>query len=202
MADIHDTYLTIHSQGEGVYKERGSKFLAKAWPVESEAQVRDLLALVRKEYYDASHRCFAWQLGHDQSNYRFSDDGEPAGSAGRPIHGQIQSAGITNVLVVVIRYFGGTKLGVRGLINAYRASAREAIENAGIISQIRTCIINVSFDYPEMNHVMKIVKDYELNIVEQKFETTCRLSLTVRLRSAPEVKVQLQRINGLALSMI
>jgi len=156
-----DTYLTIKNSAKGLYKDKGSKFIALAWPVNTETEINQILADVKKEYYDARHHCYAWAIGQWREQFRQNDDGEPSGTAGKPIYGQILSAGLTNVLVVVVRYFGGTKLGVRGLIDAYKGATADAINNADIITKIIYQYYYIEFDYNSMNEVMTILKEYE-----------------------------------------
>ncbi|WP_338791643.1 YigZ family protein [Bernardetia sp. Wsw4-3y2] len=189
-----DTFLTIKEPSEGEYKEKGSKFLAFAFQVRTEDEIKERLDELRKKYYDARHHCYAYQLGQNGELWRANDDGEPNHSAGTPILNQIKSFNITDVLVVVIRYFGGTKLGVSGLINAYKTSTQEALENAEIEEKIITKIISFSFDYLGMNDVMKLIKDYDLEIINQEFTNTCQMKLSVRLAIEEEVEAKLQDI--------
>lgn len=203
MESNHDTYLTISSVSEGLYKDKGSKFISKAFPVESEEHIREVLTGIKKQYHDARHHCYAWILGHDQSNYRINDDGEPSGTAGRPIYGQLLSAGVTNVLVVVIRYFGGTKLGVRGLINAYKGAAQEALDQAVMVQRVRVKRIKALFDYPSMNEVMKIIKDYNLEITNHTYEqSSVVLIFSVRLTFEKEVVSRLRSVSNLTINTL
>lgn len=181
---FEDTYRTITKPSDGLFKDQGSKFIAKAFPVKTEEDVKKCLDDLRKEYYDARHHCYAYQLGFDKSAYRINDDGEPSGTAGRPIFGQLQSYDLTNILVVVIRYFGGTKLGVSGLINAYKSATKEALETNQIITKTINEIYEVSFKYPSMNDVMKILKDYNLTPLDQEFEMECKLKFSIRKNDA------------------
>ena len=181
---FEDTYRTITKTSDGLFKDRGSKFIAKAFPVKTEDDVKQCLTLLRKEYYDARHHCYAYQLGFDKSAYRINDDGEPSGTAGRPIFGQLQSFDLTNTLVVVIRYFGGTKLGVSGLINAYKTATKEALETAHIVTRTVNEVYEVHFQYPDMNDVMKILKDYSLTPFDQEFELECKLKFMIRKNNA------------------
>jgi uncharacterized YigZ family protein len=166
---FEDTYQEISEPSEGLFKDRGSKFFAHAYPVWSEDDIKLALDELKKKYYDARHHCYSWVLHPDKSAYRMNDDGEPSSTAGRPIYGQLQSYNLTNILVVVVRYFGGTKLGVPGLINAYKTAAKEALENAEIIEKLIKDVYQVEFAYPDMNIVMKILKDEELDQFEQDF---------------------------------
>ncbi|GEO03922.1 hypothetical protein AAE02nite_15860 [Adhaeribacter aerolatus] len=189
-----DVYLTIAAPAEGVYKEKGSKFLAYAYPVASEEEIKNILTGLRKEYFDARHHCYAYQLGTGGHQYRANDDGEPNHSAGDPILGQIRSAGLTNILVVVIRYFGGINLGVSGLINAYRTAAAEAIHAAEKIEKIETITIEVLFDYEQMNTIMSLIKEYKLQMLSQDFNIDCRLTLGVRKNLQEEITQKLADI--------
>jgi len=191
-----DTYLTISSSSQGIYKEKGSKFIALAFPVTSESEIKLKLIALRKEYHDARHHCYAYCLGADKSVWRINDDGEPAGTAGRPIFGQIQSKDLTNVLIVVIRYFGGIKLGKPGLINAYRTAAREAIEQASIITQLIEETYEVCFDYILMNDVMKILKEEQGVILGQKFENDCKIRFSIRRSSGMKITSRLSKVIG------
>ncbi|MCS4436415.1 IMPACT family protein [Aquiflexum gelatinilyticum] len=173
------SYLTLSTVSEGLFKEKGSKFLAFAYSVKSEQEIKEILDGLRKKYFDARHHCYAYMLGKNKDVFRANDDGEPNHSAGDPILGQIRSHSLTNVLIVVIRYFGGTKLGVGGLINAYKTAAAEAIANNQIIETEDSQELNLHFNYPEMNQVMKLVKDHELEISGQKFDNSCEIKLLV-----------------------
>jgi uncharacterized YigZ family protein len=194
----NDSYLTLAELSQGIYKEKGSKFIALACPVFSEAEVKERLAGWRKEYHDARHHCYAYRLGKDNPVYRVNDDGEPSGSAGRPIYGQIQSKELTNVLVVVIRYFGGTKLGIPGLINAYKTSTLDAFNNGRIITRTITEHCSVIFDYLSMNEVMKILKEENAQILEQAFDSRCRIIFSIRRDSGNKVRTRLQKIEGIS----
>ncbi len=192
---FEDTYRTITAFSEGIYKEKGSKFIALAHPVKTEAEVKEKLEKIRKEYHDARHHCYAWVLGPDKSAHRYNDDGEPSGTAGRPISGQIQSKDLTNILVVVVRYFGGTKLGVSGLITAYKTATRDALETADIISLTVNDVYELSFEYPLMNDVMRVIKDEGLKIERQDFRLTCKLSFRVRKNLSNKVYERLNKIH-------
>ncbi len=178
--DQKDTYLTLSKNSEGFYKEKGSKFLAFALVVRDEDDVKAQLAELKKKYYDARHHCYAYILGKHAEKYRANDDGEPGHSAGDPILGQIKSKGLTDTLIVVIRYFGGTKLGISGLINAYKTAAADAIENNSVRENLVLTKIKIQFEYPVLNKVMKLVKDHELEIVSQNMEMSCEMLLGVR----------------------
>ena len=172
--------MSIATPSEGLFKDQGSRFLAFAFPVESEAEVKEILSRIRKEYHDARHHCSAFRLGLDGSQWRASDDGEPAGSAGRPILGQIDSAGLSDVLVVVVRYFGGIKLGIPGLIRAYRTATADALQNAVVTGKIAGSWFTIGFDYGQMPGVMKVVKDMGLPQRGQDFGTECTMQVRVR----------------------
>lgn len=176
------SYRTIQSPATGVYKEKGSKFLAFAYPIESEPDIKNHLELLKKEYFDARHHCFAYVLGADRKKFRAFDDGEPNHSAGDPILGQIRSKDLTNVLVIVVRYFGGTKLGVGGLISAYKTAAEDALNKAVVIEQEVLKDIVITYDYTSTPEIMRLIKDLELQIRDQKFEQRCSLAAAYKLR--------------------
>ncbi|MCD6202456.1 MAG: YigZ family protein [Bacteroidales bacterium] len=175
-----DTYLTLASPASGQFRDRGSRFIALAWPVESEAAVKERLAQLKKQYYDARHHCYAFRLGPEQEFYRYSDDGEPSGTAGRPIYEQILSAGLFNVLIVVVRYFGGVLLGTGGLHNAYKLAARDAVEHAEIMEKIIEKQLIIHFGYKQLNSVMQMIDRAHLTIIDQHFGDSCRMKLRVR----------------------
>lgn len=182
----NDTYRSIDGISEGLFKDNGSRFIALAYPVESEDEVREIVSSVRKEYHDARHHCYAYRIGLDGAVFRSSDDGEPSGSAGRPILGQIDSAGLSDVLVVVVRYFGGIKLGIPGLIRAYKNSTADAISNAQIIEKVAGDWYLVQFDYSLMQPVMKLVKDLGLPCRAQQFDLQCSMEVRVRKKFESE----------------
>ena len=179
--DQFDAYRSIAAPAQGLFKDNGSRFIAFAYPVETEEQVKELVQALRKEYHDARHHCFAYRLGYKGDVWRASDDGEPSGSAGRPILGQIDSLGLSDVLVVVVRYFGGIKLGIPGLIRAYKTSTADALASAQIIEKIAARSFRVNFDYLSMNAVMKVLKDLDLQPSAQDFGEQCSLQVRVRL---------------------
>jgi len=197
-----DSYKTISRSSEGIYKDKGSKFIAIACPVITEEDVKERLSEIRNKYHDARHHCFAYVLGYDKSAFRYNDDGEPSGTAGRPIYGQINSKDLTNTLVVVVRYFGGVKLGVRGLINAYKAAASDALLQVDIITKTVNEIFSIEFDYLMMNSVMKIIKDADLKILSQDFQLDCKLEYIVRKKNADLVKEKYLKINGLKINYL
>ncbi|MCQ2172423.1 MAG: YigZ family protein [Bacteroidales bacterium] len=176
----NDTYMSISAPAEGLFKDNGSRFIALAYPVETEEEVKGIVAGLKKEYHDARHHCYAYRLGLDGGRWRANDDGEPSGSAGRPILGQIDSAGLSDILVVVVRYFGGIKLGIPGLIRAYRTSTADAIANAKQVQKIAGVWYRIGFDYSQMQQVMKVVKDLDLPQRAQDFGTGCSMELRVR----------------------
>jgi uncharacterized YigZ family protein len=176
-----DTYKTIAEPSpESLYKEKGSKFLGYAFPVTDEEEIKEHLERLKKQHHNARHWCYAWQLGKNYDSYRANDDGEPSNSAGMPIYGQIQSFELTNILVVVVRYFGGTKLGVSGLVQAYKTAAQLALESAKIVEHTIDKYLKITFEYPEMNTVMRIIKEEDLHIVHQNMHLSCEIVLAVR----------------------
>lgn len=197
-----DIYLTIQSPSQGIHKEKGSKFLAFAFPVSKEEQISQFQADLRKEYHDARHHCYAWRLGADKILYRANDDGEPSGSAGKPIYGQIQSRDLSDVLVVVVRYFGGTLLGVGGLIRAYRAASSDALDRSPIIERRVYDRMSLEFGYNQMNSVMKLIKDYQLDFEDQIFDLDCSLTLKVWKRNSEQVVREFSKIEGCKTSLI
>lgn len=177
---MDDTYKTIEGTAEGLYKDKGSKFLSFAYHVESEADVKEIVDGVRKKYFDARHHCYAYILGPEGKTFRANDDGEPSGTAGRPIHGQMMSAGVTNSLVVVVRYFGGILLGTSGLIVAYKEATRDVLSQAKIVEKTVDVRYRVKFEYIQMNDVMKILKDLDLVPKNQQYDQNCQLDFDVR----------------------
>jgi uncharacterized YigZ family protein len=199
---FEDTYLTILEHSEGLFKDRGSKFFGFAFPVTSEDEIKIHLAALRKLHPSANHHCYAFRLGADKQAFRANDDGEPAYTAGKPILGQLQSNDLTNVLIVVVRYFGGTLLGVSGLINAYKLAAADAIQQATIIEKTVDDVYEIQFEYLQMNAVMKILKDEALKIITQHFELDCQLTFIVRKSNAIKVVDLFYKINGLKIKYI
>ena len=188
-----DTYLTINDKGEGLYKEKGSKFIALAFPVTTDDEIKVILANLRKEYHDARHYCYAYQLGADKKKFRVNDDGEPTNSAGQPILGQINSNNLTNIVVVVIRYFGGKLLGVGGLINAYRTAAANALSDTKIITKTVNDLYELTFAYTIINDVMRLIEEEKLTIVEQTFEADCTIRIGVRLSKSEVIKKRIDK---------
>jgi len=193
---MDDAYKTIERESEGEYREKGSKFLAFAFPVFTEEEIKAHQKELRKKYYDARHHVYAFRLGADLKAYRCSDDGEPSNSSGPPVLGQIQSHGLTNILIVVVRYFGGTKLGVPGLIHAYRTAAAEAIANAAIVERFEEDRFTIEFDYLVMNDVMKILKDENPEQSNQQFDNQCQITLSIRRKSGLQLREKLEKIEG------
>ena len=182
---MNDTYKTIEKPSEEIlFKEKNSKFYGYAFPVTSEEEIKNHLDSLRKQHHGAVHFCYAFQLGTDKIQYRANDDGEPSNSAGMPIYGQIQSFGITNVLVVVVRFFGGVKLGVGGLISAYRTAAQMALEESQIIEKTIDVSFEISFDYKNMNKVMRVIKEKNLEIVSQEMNESCKIVIATRKKNA------------------
>ena len=180
MENTKDTYLTLAHESESIYKEKGSKFMAYATPLSIETDFSTFLERIKKEHPKARHYCYAWRLGMDKNLYRANDDGEPSGTAGRPTLGQIDSFGLTNVGIVVVRYFGGTLLGTSGLIQAYKESSADALRQGEIVEKTIHDIIDVRFGYDKMSDVMNAVKKLNITVLKQVFETDCLLTLNIR----------------------
>ena len=178
---IQDSYKSIAEESRGLFKDNGSRFIAHAYPVETEEEVKEIVAALKKEYYDARHQVYAYRLGYKGDKFRANDDGEPSGSSGRPVLGQIDSNGLSDILVVVVRYFGGIKLGIPGLIRAYKTSTADAIANARIVEKTASKIYRIHFGYMSMNPVMKVLKDMGLEQKNQHFDMECSIDTTVRL---------------------
>lgn len=195
---MEDSFKTIGKEGEGFYSEKRSKFLAFSHHVETEAQVKEIVAGYKKKYYDARHVCYAYVLGvdgvGDGVSFRMNDDGEPSSTAGKPIYGQLIKAELTDTLIVVVRYYGGVNLGTSGLIVAYREAALDCITNSVIEERIIEEKIEYSFVYPAMNDVMKIVKDLQPRIVSQQFDNTCSITLAIRQSMAPQLRARLEQL--------
>jgi len=189
--EIKDAYKSVGGTGEGLFKDNGSRFIAKAYPVETEDEVKEIVASLKKEYHDARHHCYAYRLGHLGDRFRANDDGEPSGSAGRPILGQIDSMGLSDVLVVVVRYFGGIKLGIPGLIRAYKTAAADALNQAGIVEKVAGKTFRVSFGYLSMNPVMKVLKEMGIQPSAQEFGNECSLTVRVRLSAVEDFRNRL-----------
>ncbi len=199
---MEDTFKTISTPSEGLFKDKGSKFIAYAYPVTSEDQIKEIVQSIKKEHYSARHHCYAWRLGHEKLLFRANDDGEPSSTAGKPILGQIQSFDLTNILIVVVRYFGGTLLGVSGLINAYRNAALEAINQAEIVEKLVEKDLLIEFDYGAMNDVMKLFKDEKLPQIEPQFDLRCRIKTHIRLSELNRIEDLLNKIEGLTITVL
>ncbi len=193
---VEDTYRSISEPSEGLFKDNGSRFIALAYPVETEDEIKAILDTVRKKYHDARHHCYAYRLGLKGDRFRANDDGEPSSSAGRPILGQIDSMGLSDILVVVVRYFGGIKLGIPGLIRAYKTSTSDALGTATIVEKIAGKDFSIRFPYLPMNSVMKIVKDLGLVMKNQDFGTDCAMEVRVRLAQEPSFMEKMSDVEG------
>lgn len=184
---MNDIYKTIVKPSQGLFKDKGSKFISYAFPVETEEEIKDIIARLRKEHHSARHHCYAWRLGTGNIIFRMNDDGEPSSSAGKPILGQLLRFDLTNILVVVVRYFGGTLLGVSGLINAYKSATADALNNAIIVEKLIYKKYRLDFTYNELNEVMQIIKNENLEITKTQFEEKCRLWFIVRKSEAGKI---------------
>ena len=197
MTAENDSYKTLATPAEALHKARNSKFYAFAYPVSSVEEVKPLLDALRKKFYDATHHCYAYRIGADGASVRANDDGEPSGTAGKPILGQLLSCGVTDCLVVVVRYFGGTKLGVPGLIDAYRQATASVLEVAEIVSRTVDSVFEVVFPYVNINDVMKIIKDIQPRVVSQNFDTICSMTLAIRQSLADRLTARLAAADGI-----
>ena len=195
MQELKDKYMSIAARSEGLYKELGSRFIAFAFPVETEDEVKDIVHSLKKEYHDARHHCYAFRIGREGEFFRYSDDGEPSGTAGRPILGQIDSAGLSDILVVVVRYFGGVKLGVPGLIRAYKTATADALANAQKAEKTACAPYRIEFGYMAMNDVMKLVKDMDLLPSAQDFGLACSMEVKVRLSQEADFCKKISKIS-------
>ena len=193
---FEDTYLTIEKPYDGIFRDRGSKFMAYAYPIKSEQDIKEILASLKKEHPKANHHCWAIRWGTDRSVFRLNDDGEPSGTAGRPILNILLSRNLTNIAVVVIRYFGGTLLGVPGLINAYKSATEQALNEALIVEKTLNDVYSLKFDYLQMNEVMKIIKDDYLEILQQQFDNDCSIQLSIRKTQVNQSVAKLQKLSS------
>lgn len=184
---MSDTYRTIETKSTGYFKDKGSKFYSYLYPVTGEDEIKEILTAIKKEHHSARHHCYAWRLGTEEIRFRANDDGEPSSTAGKPILGQLLSSEVTNVFLVVVRYFGGTLLGVSGLINAYRNAAADALQNANIIEKIIETNFELHFTYEKLNDVMHIIKQHNYNIANTQFEESCRIICSVRKSEAEKL---------------
>ncbi|MES2514226.1 MAG: YigZ family protein [Bacteroidota bacterium] len=194
------TYLTIEKKADLIFKDKGSKFFAFAFPVENDIQVKETLLQLKKEHPSANHHCYAYRLGADKLNFRANDDGEPSNTAGKPILGQIQSNDLTNILIVVVRYFGGTLLGVSGLINAYKTSAAQVINECVITEKYISFNYTITFPFDHLNDVMKLLKQLECKISTQQFDTDCEIGFSVRKSDSEQCEEKLKKLKGLKLA--
>lgn len=192
-----DTYKTIVAPSEGIYTEKRSKFIAMAFPVRTVDEIKVHLEACQKKYYDARHVCYAYMLGHERKDFRANDNGEPSGTAGKPILGQINSNELTDILIVVVRYFGGIKLGTSGLIQAYKAAAAEAIVAAEFVERTVDDVVSFLFEYPFMNDVMRVVKEMNPEIVQQAYDMDCSMTLRIRRSLMPALKARLEKVETL-----
>lgn len=202
MEPIKDSYLTIESDAEAIFKEKSSKFLCYAYHVECEEEINAHLEVLRKRYYDATHHCYAWRLGPFGERFRANDDGEPSSTAGKPILGQMLSREITNCLIVVVRYFGGTKLGVPGLIAAYKESAAAVLDEAIVVERTVDTRAKIDFSYMVMNEVMRIIKEEQPKIEEQIFDNLCSMTISVRNSRAEVVLDRLRKVEGAIIDIL
>lgn len=194
---MSDIFKTISALSSGQYTEKRSKFLAFAFPVSNVEEIKNILEEYQKKYYDARHVCYAYMIGHQRLTFRANDNGEPSGTAGKPILGQINSNELTDILILVVRYFGGVKLGTSGLIQAYKAAAAEAIAAATIIEKTVDEQITIAFEYPLMNQVMRVVKEESPSILSQSFDGDCLMTLSIRASLMPRLRQRLEKIDGL-----
>lgn len=199
---MKDSYLTIASPAEALYKVKSSKFLSYAYPIEREDEVAPLLDVLHKRHYDARHHCYAWRLGAEGERTRANDDGEPSSTAGKPILGQMLSRDVTNCLIVVVRYFGGTKLGVSGLIDAYKTATADVLDVAEVIERTVDVVVRVSFSYVVMNGVMKVIKDLQPKIVSQEFDNLCTMELSIRESESAMLIGRLEDVDGTSIEEI
>ncbi len=196
---INDIYYTIQTDTEATFTEKRSKFIAFVYPVQSVDEIKEHLAILQKKYYDARHICYAYMLGAERKDFRANDNGEPSGTAGKPILGQINSRELTDVFVAVVRYFGGIKLGTGGLIVAYREAASLALDEAEIITCTVDDCLTIRYEYPLMNEVMRVVKEEEPTIVTQQFEMDCLLTLSTRASAMPYLRQRMEDIHGVTI---
>lgn len=199
---FNENYKTITSKSEGFYKERGSKFISFAIPITNETDVKEFLEKIKKEYHDARHVCYAYILGFDKCAYRMNDDGEPSGTGGRPIYGQLLSFDLTNILVAVVRYFGGTKLGVSGLINAYKTATQDALNNAEIVTLEITDVYEIIYAYSMMNDVMRIMKEESLEQISSSFELECKISFQVAKKNSNKIYEKFLRLDNVKINYL
>ena len=194
---LPDTFKTISTATEGLFKDKGSKFISFAIPIENTDEIKEVLNEYKKKYFDSRHVCYAYMIGHERTVFRANDDGEPSGTAGRTILGQINSFQLTNVLIIVVRYFGGILLGTGGLVNAYKHAAADALDQANIIEKTVDSSISIEFDYILMNDVMRVIKEMNPTIIKQNFENNCNMLISIRNQNFDELQSKLSEIIGL-----
>jgi uncharacterized YigZ family protein len=199
---MKDTYKTISDRAEGEYKDRGSRFTAFVFPVDSESTAKTIIADIRKQYHDARHHCFAYKIGFENFIHRTYDDGEPSGTAGKPIYGQILSFGLTNILVVVVRYFGGKLLGTGGLIRAYRSAAENALNHAGIIERTIDDIVEIHFGYENQNNINLLMKTYKCKVLKRTFDKKCHLTVRIRKSQSEEFTGKISAFRNLNFKLL
>jgi len=197
-----DSYKAIKALSQGVFKDKGSKFISFAYPVSEQESVKPIIDDLKKKYHDARHHCYAYMIGYQRNNWRINDDGEPSGTAGKPILGQINSAGLTNILIVTVRYFGGTLLGTSGLINAYKCAAADAINSAEIIELFVKDYYLIKFSYESLSQVMKILKEENIGLANQSFDVNCSIIIDFRISNGAKILEKLSRINGMETKFI
>ncbi|WP_433895332.1 IMPACT family protein [Sphingobacterium mizutaii] len=202
MSLFEDTYQTIEKPSEGIFRDKGSKFLAYAYPFKDESKLKDIIAELKSMHPKARHHCYAYRLSPDRAVFRVNDDGEPSGTAGRPILNVLLSMDVTNILVVVVRYFGGTLLGVPGLINAYKTATQEALAEADIVEKTVNDVYELKFDYLQMNDVMRIVKETDLIVLSQDFDTNCKITFEIRKLQVNEVIGRMEKIEGVEINYL
>jgi uncharacterized YigZ family protein len=202
LEDTITSYFTIKKYTSGIFKDKGSKFLSFAYPVKSETEIKSIVDSLKKEYFDARHHCYAYRLGAEMKNFRANDDGEPSGTAGKPILGQIQSYNLTNILIVVVRYFGGTLLGTSGLIQAYKHASIDAISQSEIIEVPVSSIYQVQFGYSVMNDVMKIIKEFNLEILNNNLNMNCSIDIRIKKENKEQILFKLSKIDSIDLILL
>jgi uncharacterized YigZ family protein len=197
-----DTYQTIEKPAENIFRDRGSKFLSFVYPINSDQDIKVIIAMLKQEHPKANHHCWGMRWSTDRSIFRLNDDGEPSGTAGRPILNVLLSRNLTNIAAVVVRYFGGTLLGVPGLINAYKTATELALNEAKVIEKTVNDIYSVSFDYLQMNEVMRIIKEEHLEVVEQQFDNSCRVNVSIRKMQVNQVLARLQKLSSITVKYL
>lgn len=200
--EVNDLYRTVDQPAEGIFRDKGSKFIAYIYPISAETEIKAILQQLKAEHPKARHHCWAYRLGMDTSNYRINDDGEPSGTAGRPILNSLLSSELTNIFVVVVRYFGGTLLGVPGLINAYKSATIAAIENSNIIEKTENVVYSVKCDYLQLNQVMRIIKETDLVVKSQSFDLECSFLLEVRKATADILRAKLAQVDQIQIDFV